>query len=633
MRMYWTIAGLVLLPAAATAAADLASAPPTGMEQVTVTARHSRRPFDTDDSLLAAPLVPADTPVPVNTIADLAQQQPGIAYAGQGGLLQTVSIRGISGPQVANFWGDLPIISDRRAGTASSFIDPLMLASVEVMRGPASVYYGNGAAAGVLQMTPARPHSTEWQLQWGSEGDENLQYLGLGGEHLSLAVSRRSANDSDSADGAPLHTEFDQYNVQLLWDLTLGERHFEFQQLISEGRDIGKSNVRFPDDRVTDYPEERHWLGQLSTDLTPYLHGSLFYHYQELDTRVERIGERINEVDSESLDWGARFGTSWLGTSFPVRLGLEYFGRRDVKVEETETSLTDGGRTHRNNLDADQDSFDITIDGHRQFTHVEIAAGLRWAFLQQDASGQEHVDEDDLSAFARFNWPVRPSLELSLELASGVRFAGLSERYFSGTTGRGAVLGNSELDPEDTLGVDLGLRWQLEQTELELHAYGMKIDDYIERVDLSEDLRTFINLTEGEIIGVEAAATHSLGEAWQLSLGGHYVEGEDKDGTSLANIAAPMFYGGLRFARGPWQASLRYEYRFSESDVAPGELPVDSAGLLSASVARHWPNGIELRLWGRNLLDESWRLGTDNLATDGPERALGITLAWAGANR
>ena len=105
------------------------------------------------------------------------------------------------------------------------------------------------------------------------------------------------------------------------------------------------------------------------------------------------------------------------------------------------------------------------------------------------------------------------------------------------------------------------------------------------------------------------------------------------DGTSLANIAAPMFYGGLRFARGPWQASLRYEYRFSESDVAPGELPVDSAGLLSASVARHWPNGIELRLWGRNLLDESWRLGTDNLATDGPERALGITLAWAGANR
>ncbi len=631
VRMHQAIAGLALSVAVGTGVPSTAMAQQATMEQVTVTAQHSRTPWNTTESLLATPLLPTDAGVPVSTLADLAQQQPGIAYAGQGGLLQTISIRGISGQQVANFWGDLPIISDRRAGTSSSFIDPLMLASVEVMRGPASVYYGNGAVAGVLQMTPARPQATEWQVQWGTAGNENLQYLGLGGEQVSLAFSRRSADDRDTADGTPLHTEFDQYNAQLLWDIKLGERHLEIQQFISEGRDIGKSNSRFPGERVTDYPEERHWLGQLSTDLNPYLRGSLFYHYQELDTRVERIGERINEVESESLDWGARLGSIWFGDAFPFRLGLEYFGRRGVKAEELETSLTSSERTHRNTLDADQDSFDLYMDGYRQFADLEIAAGLRWAFLYQDASGQEHVDDDALSAFLRTNWSVSPALELSLELASGVRFAGLSERYFSGTTGRGSVLGNLALKPEETLGLDLGLRWHGEKTEFEFHAYGMKVDDYIERVDLSDDLRSFINLTEGKIVGVEAATQFSLGEAWRLSLGGHYVEGEDDNGTTLANIAPASLYSGLHYSRGLWQASLQYEYRFSESNVAPGELPVDSAGLLSASVARRWGNGVELRLWGRNLLDESWRLSTDDLATEGPERTLGITLAWAGA--
>ncbi len=411
---------LTLVPAA------MAEIQVSSMEQVIVTARQSRAAWNTSDSVLGAPLLPESAAAPVTTIAGLVQQQPGIAFAGQGGLLQTVSIRGISGQQVANFWGDLPVLSDRRAGTSSSFIDPLMLGSVEILRGPASVYYGNGAVAGVLQLSPARPQSTQWQLQWGSAGDENLQYFATAGEQLSLAISRRAANDSDSADGMPLHTEFEQYNGQLLGSFELGERHFEFQQLISAGSDIGKSNTRFPDNRITDYPEERHWLGQLSGDLSPLLQGSIFYHYQELDTRVERIEERLNEVDSESLDWGARLATNWIGAAFPFRIGLDYFGRRDVQAEEAETDFDSGETTHQQNLDADQDSFDIYIDGYRDFPGVEIAAGLRWAQLYQDAAGQRHLDDSALSAFARANWSLSADLELSLEVASGVRFAGLS---------------------------------------------------------------------------------------------------------------------------------------------------------------------------------------------------------------
>jgi len=598
------------------------------LEQVVVTAKHTRTAWNNSDSPLGAPLSPADSPVPVSSLADLARQQPGIAYAGQGGLLQVIAIRGISGQQVANFWGDIPILSERRAGTSSSFIDPLMLAEIEILRGPSSVYYGNGAVAGVVQMTPARPRGLEAELQWQASGDENLQYLGWGNGDVSLAASRRSANDSQDAKGSELNTGYDQYNAQLVWDFELAGQQLALQTLYSEGRDIGKSSNQYPDERIADYPSERHWLGELVSTLPGGSSGSLFYHYQELDTRVERPGDRVNRVADQALDFGLRLTSGWRGQDMPVRFGLDYLGRRDVEARERELDLETSQSTHTQTLDAQQDNLDIYADTYRQFASLELAAGVRWAYTDQRARGFADTDDSAISAFLRTSWEATPALNLSLELASGVRFAGLSERYFSGTTGRGQVLGNPALDPEDTLGVDLGLRWSGQAVQLELHLYGMQIDDYIERVDISDDLRSFRNLTQGDIYGLEGAAEWALTPSLYLVLGAHYIKGEDSDGTTLANISPPRLSSGLRYERGNWRTSLDFDYRFSESDVAPGEVPVDSAGVLEASIAREFRNGLNLSLWGRNLLDASWRLSTDELATRAPERSIGVTLSW-----
>jgi len=41
------------------------------------------------------------------------------------------------------------IVAERRAGATASFIDPLLLGVVNVVRGPYSSYYGSGALGGV----------------------------------------------------------------------------------------------------------------------------------------------------------------------------------------------------------------------------------------------------------------------------------------------------------------------------------------------------------------------------------------------------------------------------------------------------------------------------------------------------
>ena len=595
------------------------------LEHVTVRAKPLRGGWSDSGGLLSRPVNPTEVVTPVLSVADLARLQPSIAFAGQGGLFQTLSIRGLSGLQVANFWGDLPIMSDRRAGTASSFIDPVMLDSLTVLRGPSSTYYGNGGGAGVLQLAPHRPTGLEWQLQWNSDGDENLQYLGMGDSDWSLAISRRSADDSDSASGDRLHTRFDQYNIQGHASFDIGDRRFTAQQLISEGRDIGKSNNRFPN-TVTDYPEERHWLGQLSGELSSRVEASLYYHYQELDTRVEEPGLSLNEVDSESLDWGLRLIYDADDYLAGLNLGVEYFGRRGV--ESRETIATGDAEQRQQILDAEQDGVDLFADLNRSYGDIELSAGLRWAWQEQQNRGWDDVDDNGWSGFARAGWTPDERWLFSLEVASGTRFAGVSERFFSGTTGRGQVLGNPDLDPEETLGVDIGIQWRGSRTTIEGHVFALRIDDYIERVDLNEELRSFRNLTEGELNGAELAARLDWSETWMVELGAHYLEAEDDDGTTLSDVVAPRAFATLRGDHGPWQSSLRFEHRFSEGDVAPGEVALDSANMLAFSLERRIGSGLQLRLWGRNLLDESWQLASDRLATEAPERSLGLTLSW-----
>ena len=49
------------------------------------------------------------------------------------------------------------VTTERRVGPSATFIDPFMLESVEVSRGPGSVAYGSDALGGVIHIRTKRP--------------------------------------------------------------------------------------------------------------------------------------------------------------------------------------------------------------------------------------------------------------------------------------------------------------------------------------------------------------------------------------------------------------------------------------------------------------------------------------------
>jgi outer membrane receptor protein involved in Fe transport len=597
------------------------------LDEIRVVARRSSALGGTGDSGVAL-IDPQATTVPAENIAQLLQQHSGIALSGQGGLFQTISVRGLSRQRVANFYLDIPILTERRAGTSSSFIDPTMLGNVELMRGPASTFYGSGAMGGVLQFRPAQLLSTQLDLGWGSSGDENLQYLGTGDRKFSAAISHRGARDSQASNGEPLHSGFDQYNGKIALVKGDGKTTVAFDTLISYGKDIGKANSRFPDHSATQYPRERHWLGQLSLDHEERLHASAFFHYQDLTTTVERVAGNTSIGDSESLDLGGSAYLRWGNEYWPVRTGIDYLARRNVTARERSRNKEAILLLNEETLDAEQDQLGFYIDTLKTLDRLSFTGGLRGSYVTQTSSEDGRQSDSDYSGFARGLWSASDNWSLSMELATAVRFPSLSERYFNGTTGRGTVLGNPKLDAEHSLSLEIGINGKLAATQLELRSYYMSIDNFVTRVEVAPDTLSFKNTDEGNIVGIEFDLRQDLSQNSILRIGGHYLEGEDKSGATLQDIAPNKFTAALDRQSLNWSGHLLYEYRFAKRDVAPTEQAVDSAQLLSAKLSWHIDSQTTLSLWGRNLLDDVYWVSTDSLSTRGEERAFGLHLSW-----
>ena len=146
-----TSLSVLLLPLAAQVNTSQAAV----QEEVLVTGRKQVL-GDSGDSLSFISITDASqVAAPPQTIAELAVSQPGVAYTGQGGLFQTLAIRGLSRDRVGSFYLDIPLLTERRAGTAASFVDPFMLQDLQIIRGPATTHYGSGNLAGVIALRPA----------------------------------------------------------------------------------------------------------------------------------------------------------------------------------------------------------------------------------------------------------------------------------------------------------------------------------------------------------------------------------------------------------------------------------------------------------------------------------------------
>lgn len=115
------------------------------------------------------------------TLGDTLESLPGVQTNFHGNVASTPIIRGLSGPRVLIAQNGLDVSDVSRVGPDHSVASEASTSQqIEVLRGPATLFYGSGAIGGVVNVVDGRvPTSTETRGEWLLEADSvNNQKLG-----------------------------------------------------------------------------------------------------------------------------------------------------------------------------------------------------------------------------------------------------------------------------------------------------------------------------------------------------------------------------------------------------------------------------------------------------------------------
>ena len=563
-----------------------------------------------------------------SSITELLSYQQGLSSNGQPGLFQTLNIRGLARQRVHAYINGMRITSERRAGVAASFVDPLLLAGAEVTQGPSSTYYGSGALAGSIHLITKSASDLWGSAGFSNDGNEWVTAVGIGNEDYSASLAYRTRNNGETVTGEAKNNQYSQHSLNYVHQFKLGRYNLEWQFIESRGNDLGKDNLRFPDSRITSYPEEQHLLSQVTLSSDTDWSARLYFHDQSLITRDLRPANRINQVETDSLDIGFSLEDQWQAGEWGGLMGLDYFGRRGVDSLETETDLQTDSNTSFKALDNGRENETaIFVTANRQFDEWSLHSGVRWNTQSQSSDQSESISDQFATYFvtAKKQWG---DWDFSVNYGTGFRFASLSERLFSGTTGRGQTIGNPDLKPEESRAIDFGIGYRVEQLRIQAHWFKTEIDDFIERISIADDTRTYDNVTAGDIDGWQYELTLFPQSELSFEVAGQIIDGTDSDNATLADIPPNRHRVSVSFHHQDWHSQLDFVRRMEKDDFGDGEIALDAANLVTLKAAYNLSAHWRLQLSIENLLDEEYFGSADDLSTLESGRTFGINVFY-----
>jgi outer membrane receptor protein involved in Fe transport len=318
-------------------------------------------------------------------------------------------------------------------------------------------------------------------------------------------------------------------------------------------------------------------------------------------------------------------------------LGMDVNGRAGLRALDIfERYTLAGARTTTENVAIDAarrvdtavySSLDATV-----LPTVSLAGGLRADYITTTNRGGYFGDRDTgngaASGFIALTAGSYRGFTFTAQAARGFRDPVLSDRYFRGPSGRGFITGNPDLDPEQSLQFDAGVRYTARRVRAAMYAYHYRISDLIERFNVgTPDDFFFRNRGRATLRGLEFESQIDL--PWRLSIEAAAQMARGRAGstrTALDGITTETGSLQLRRTIGVRAFAQARAAWFADDDrpgpterVVPGYTLVDLSG--GATVSRH----LEVRALIRNLLDQDYFASQDVRAVFAPGRAASLT--------
>ncbi|WP_232368160.1 TonB-dependent receptor [Alteromonas mediterranea] len=586
------------------------------------------------------------TPLHTN---ELLLQAPSVSLNGQGGQIQSISIRGYSRWRIQTLLDGVPIVSDRRAGSSIGFVPPEFITSVSVLPGAASTYLGSGALGGAVNLQLDATENPYLNVGYSSNQQmKTLSYKDSVGS-TDWNIAYRNANKGEDANGALLFDQFEQAGLFLRHRPESGFIK-EAWTLYSDNNNIGKSSSDYPLNRISTYPDNTHWLGKLTVGADNYT-GSIWWHQSYLETSVLRPQSRINDSENKALDYGFDIKTKGNWQDWWFNWQLQVSGRDGVEADEKEFSLTaipveqgDGPDSSAlleerapvfayevSTLNANEINAAGIVDASRQWNSTSLALGARvdWQRQSDNTGTNENVTATNLSGYIGVNYQLAKRWATSLYVSSAFRNPSLTERFFAGETPRGTVIGSTKLQTESALNSQATFAYNREQLQGAIDVFYQQIDNYIERQAIADDVLQYANLDSATIKGL------SYQLSWQskvnnidATLSGAWVNGRDELGNAIADIPADNHRFNVGMTLGSARFFSTVVYRASKSDVAEGERTLDDVITLDVGGSWRMNERIVLQASWENLTNQRYYTSTDDRAPFAQGKSIQLALTY-----
>ena len=595
--------------------------------------------------------------VAVRQPANLMQAIENVAGVNQvsEGQAAVPAIRGLARGRTLILIDGARVSSERRAGPSATYLDPTIVESVDVARGPGSVAYGSDAFGGVIsvrtrRVVPGSPLSAQFSGTVGAGIPERRAALeltkGLTKGGLLFAAHTREADDWDSPEGEVFNSGFSDHGFLARVEHAAGPGSFSLSWQSDFGRDIERPRNNSRTVRFYYPAEDSHRLtaGYEATSIGGFQRIGFTGFFGTFDQRTDQdrfatatTGRTVERADIKASDFHVRgFGERLLGRA-RLEMGLDVNGRFGLNAVDDLITYNLAGEVISTRPNVSVDSAGRTDTG--VYVSIEsgvarllsVGAGVRGDYVTTKNSGGHFGDRSTGngagSGYASATIGGSAGVSFTAQIARGFRDPVLSDRYYRGPTGRGFITGEPNLDPETSTQLDLALRYTAPAFRVATFFYHYTIDDLIERYSTATDFFFFRNRGQARVRGFEVEGQASFPGHLTLDLAAQVADGRALDDDAYLDDMSPAnFSATLRKQFGTRAfGQVRGAYFSDDDHFGPTERAVPGYTMVDAAAGYRLARPLELRVTARNLLDEELFASQDVRTILAPGRSISLT--------
>ena len=581
------------------------------------------------------------------TVAQTLSSEPGVAMRFNGPMANVPVVRGLTGERILTLQDGERVADLASAAADHAFVaDPNSAERIEVIRGPASLLYGNSAIGGVVNVISGDiPTSVPSRIGgFVNAQSETVTPGGVGSVGLNVPLGQHFAGtlrgtlrDQSSYrigkhGGAQPNTDARSWNgtaglgyVGTALSAGVVYRQSDFNYGIpfeGDNEQIRIDGVRRGLQGRAGYSTGLQALSYLRLEGT-----AQWYSHKEIAAADGAVGTRF-DLTAQTL---SLTGKTQLGR-VSGSVGAQAFLRQYEPIGDEAFTPAANNR----NFAAFVYQEVPLVSGRAESRTPRLQFGGRFDTFTLDAKAG--TDERFRQARSRTFNNASGSVGLSVPFAEHFTISGSAARAFRAPTVEELYadglhvavgtydIGNASLRPETSLGLDGVLRAQGRSGFLQLSAYRNQINDYIlprvtGTIVTNNGVVPLVNIEQRDAVltGFEFSGEAVVARRFVVGALADAVRGKGPDGTNLPFIPAARVGGSLRYDTGTWSIGGESRYIFDQTRVSADnarDVPTDSYSLVNLNASWSVPSRrtvqtITLRV--DNLLDARFADATSRI--------------------